>query len=408
MRVWMAGFLFGIQSAQLLTALQAPEPAAAQERAAVSGTVIHAITGEPVRRAEVILTFLPGEANPGRTAGVSLTTRAGAAAQAPGGIRQQSRSAVTGPDGSFRFENVEEGEYGIFIRREGMFPGRHGPGLSPQRIRVRAGVPVSGLRYALAPQAVISGRVLDEEGEPAQGVQVVAFRRTLAQGGKAGLMSAGSGAQTDDRGYFRLVNLPAGKYLPCVRFTQARTALPDGAGRSIYVPLCYPNALTPEQGAWISVAAGQEVANIDFRLRRAAARRVSGRVLREDGTPARNVMIHLVHRDRAELPWFFTQTQDGSTPGSFLLEGVPAGSYDLVAREVDSSRPEKQPVATMHLEVGDEDVKGIELRFQPPFSIRGQVRLEGAGDSGRVPFGSLRIIAMPVGGGMGFANASAG
>ncbi|MGQ9919116.1 MAG: hypothetical protein ACUVS7_17050, partial [Bryobacteraceae bacterium] len=108
----------------------------------MSGTVVNSLTGKPVRRVEVVL--IRERTIPDRsTAGGKAEPRAGPAAQSPGGGWQQPRGVLSGADGSFRFENVEEGEYTIYLRREGMVPGRAGPGISPQRIRVVADTPVT-------------------------------------------------------------------------------------------------------------------------------------------------------------------------------------------------------------------------------------------------------------------------
>lgn len=152
-----------------------PEP----KGVSVSGTVINSQTREPVRRAEVTLMLVQDAAAQGRSGsragGMTLTP--GAGPQPAGASKPAPRTVVTGPDGTFLFENVAEGPYRIYVRREGMVAGRPAPGLSPQQIRVSTGTPVTGLRYSLTPQAVISGRVLDDEGEPVQGVQVMALRR---------------------------------------------------------------------------------------------------------------------------------------------------------------------------------------------------------------------------------------
>jgi hypothetical protein len=405
MRVWMASFLIWVSSIHQPGAFQTFGPAEAKQGVTVSGTVVNSLTGEPVRRAEVMLARVQSASNVGGGAGAAMTVRTGVVGpQAPGDLWQQPRGTVTGADGSFRFDNVEEGEYSIFVRREGMVSSGRGPGLSPSRIRVRSGAPVEGLRYALAPQGVISGRVLDEEGEPVQGAQVRALRRAVDQSGGASWMPAGPSAQTDDRGHFRMHSLLPGKYLVLAQGSPSGSSVTEGAARSVPAPTYYPDALTPEQATQIPVAAGQEIANLDLRIRRVAARRVSGRVVLEDGSPAQHFMVMPVSHRRPGLPGPWGGMRQGREPGSFVLYDLPPGSYDLVARPMDRSNSQPQPMGTARVEVGDSDVEGVEIRFQPPFTLSGQVRVEGAGEERINAPGNLQVTAVPVGVGMGFGQ----
>lgn len=389
-------------------ALRAQESPAEPKGVSVSGTVINSITREPVRRAEVVLMQIPDSAAQGQPRsgppGVSLT--ANPTPQAPGASPQAPRTTVTGADGAFRFENVAEGTYRIYLRREGMVAGRPAPGLSPQQIRVRAGAPVTGLRYSLTPQAVISGRILDDEGEPVQGVQVMALRRAPPEA-RSELAPAGQGVQTDDRGEYRLRNLPPGRYLiQASPLAQGTMNAPENQ-RTALAAAFHPDASSPQQAIWISAGAGQEVANVDVRLRRVPVRRVSGKVLLEDGKPAERFMVNTVDRN-ASIPFLMSGRMAMSRePGSFVLESVPPGSYTLMARLMGPQNPVMQRVAIAQVEVGDRDVEGVEIRFLPPFMLRGQIRVEGPGaGEAKSRLGSMQVSLIPSPSGLSFGQAA--
>lgn len=389
-------------------ALRAQETAAEPKGVSVSGTVVNSITREPVRRAEVVLMQIPDSAAQGQprsgTPGVSLT--ASAAPQTPGASPQAPRTTVTGADGAFRFDDVAEGTYRIYVRREGMVAGRPAHGLSPQQIRVRAGTPVTGLRYSLTPQAVISGRVVDDEGEPVQGVQVMALRRAPPEA-RMSYQPAGPGVQTDDRGEYRLRNLPPGRYLiQAAPLAQGTMNVPENQ-RTALAAAFHPDASSPQQAIWISASAGQEVANVDVRLRRVAVRRVSGKVLLEDGRPAERFMVNTLDRN-APMTFFMSGRMAMSRePGSFVLESVPPGSYTLMARLMDPQNPVMQRAAIAQVEVGDRDVEGVEIRFLPPFVLRGQVRVEGPGaEEARPRLGTMQVSLIPSPSGMSFGQAA--
>jgi hypothetical protein len=393
MGAWISAFVI----AAILLPFQAAEQEEKPAGAAVSGTVIHSLTREPVRRAEVTLVPVPASpAQPQRTGGGRPSADS----------KPAPRTAVTGPDGGFRFDNVAEGTYWIAVRREGMVAGRPAPGLSPVQIRVRDGVPISGLRYALTPQAVISGRVVDDEGEPVPGIQILALRRAPPEA-RSGSLTASGGAQTDDRGEYRLRNLPAGRYLVQAAPMMQRSMQTAENRRTALVATFHPDAASPEGAIWVSVGEGQEAANINIQLRRMPVFRISGRVLLEDGKPAERFMVSNIESN-APATYILTGRMDlGKEPGSFVLDAVPPGSWTLVARLMDNPALSMQRAAFAHVDVSGRDVEGVEIRFLPPFVLHGQVRVEGLGaEQAKAELAKLQITAMPLPVGFSFAQAS--
>lgn len=402
MRFWnLAGILplILIFASAALRAQETKEP----KGASVSGTVINSITREPVRRAAVTLTAEPSGARQVQNRTGPAPGAGASAARAP---KSAPRTIITGADGAFRFENVAEGTYRISIRGQKMVDGLPAQGMSPYQIRVRAGEPVSGLRYSLIPQAVISGRVVDDEGEPLQGVKVVALRRAPPWE-RAPYQQAGPSSQTDDRGEYRLRNLRPGRYL--IQATPAaRGALETAENeRTALVSAFYPDAGTPQEAVPVSVDAGQEASNVDIRLRRTPVRRVSGRVLLENGQPAERFTVMKIGRDAALESTLSEHVQIGREPGVFVLESVPPGSYTLIARLLDNPNPIVRQTAVAEINVGDSDVEGVELRLHPPSILRGQLRVEGPGaEEARSQLRSIYISLLPVPSGMSWFQVS--
>jgi hypothetical protein len=127
---------------------------------------------------------------------------------------------------------------------------------------VRAGDAVSDLKVMLTPQAVITGRVLDAEGEPIQSVQVLAFRREMSSG--AMRWTTVENGSTNDAGEYRLSGLPVGRYTVCAAESQRdRVAR---AGRRVYVATCHPNIGEVQQSPAIDVSPGNVTSGIDIRL----------------------------------------------------------------------------------------------------------------------------------------------
>ena len=129
-----------------------------------------------------------------------------------------TRTSLTG---NFTFPTVPPGIYILSSTRDGYFPTAYG-----QRLPTGHGTPIEVtedsklfIELRMRHMGAITGRVLDENGVGAAGVQVVCYHARLP------LRSAGNGL-TDDRGVYRIHGLEPGKYW--VR--SAAQKLEDGSG----------------------------------------------------------------------------------------------------------------------------------------------------------------------------------
>ena len=163
----------------------------------IVGTVAVSGTGGPARRARVSLS------------GESL---------------RGSRSVTTDDQGRYAFAALPAGRFTLSASKPGHLSASYG-----QRVpgSGRPGTPIQleeGQRLTIGLQlprgGVISGTVLDEQGEAVPGTLVRVFRYSM-QSGVRTLQQAGSDA-TDDRGSYRIYGLPLGDYLVC--------AVPRSAG----------------------------------------------------------------------------------------------------------------------------------------------------------------------------------
>lgn len=357
------------------SALALAQEAPSQKGAVVEGVVLNALTGEPVRRAEVGLT--PGQGPSGGAGEVRMVMMPPGTLQVPRNP-PQSYSGVTGTDGTFRIENVPDGSYVVHIQKQGMLPWMTRPGWSPLRIEVKGGAPVRGLRYAMAPQGVASGRVLDEEGEPVQGAQVTLLRRTWVNG-QLHWAPFSAPAMTDDRGAFRVSGLMPGSYVLMVS-PRATFSPAGGAGRTVLPMVFLPNARTPEAAQPIHVGLGQEVTNLDVRLPFVPARSVNGVVLTTEGSPAEQFFVSAAPADMGWMPMSAGTSARMQPQGRFRIDGLAPGRYRLTARLLQGMQSTGLgPTATAVVDLSEGDVEGVEIRFQPPAVLTGRVVFEGPG-----------------------------
>lgn len=323
--------------------------------ARIEGVVVDTVYGAPVRRVVVQLRL--------SSSGQAIS------------IESADYVDVTGPDGTFHFDRLPPGSYSLSYSRSGYLLPRIITGYSSRVIRATEGEAVKGLRYGIIPQAVVSGRVVDDEGDPVEAAQISLFAFHYA-GGIRRLTQLSESATTNDRGEYRLARVPAGKYL----LQASLDRLPPGsvllaAGRApgaplvTYAPTFYPGATDESQALRVDLRAGQELSGIDLPLQRTAIVRVSGRLIGPDGAPMPQAFLTLISA-QSHLPTGFGAPADEA--GNFALNNVRSGSYLMTAVSRDGRS------ISVPLEVGSTDITGFLAQASPPLPLRGSVSVEDA------------------------------
>ncbi|MDR3718538.1 MAG: carboxypeptidase-like regulatory domain-containing protein [Bryobacteraceae bacterium] len=176
------------------------------------------------------------------------------------------------------------------------------------------------LRIQLTPQALIAGKLVDDDGFPVEGARVEALRSELVEG-RPQLKRAAPPVVSDDLGEFRLAGLPEGHYL--IRATPSPRATWDRR----YVTQYYPGSLEPLAADAIQISTGQKRTGIAFPFHKFEGVTIAGHVELPRGTKI----------PRAILPIFLLSTDGtGFVAGStfwktdqltFVFRHVPAGNY---------------------------------------------------------------------------------
>ncbi len=316
-----------------------PNQSTPQARRTLTGTVVNSVTGEPIGRALVQIA----------------------------GPRQSF--AFTGPDGRFQIENFPEGDVYISAQKPGFFD-RSQTGQGPFILK-------SGTNEALVklnPQAGIQGRIIDNDGEPIEGIQVQLMMQQIANGRKE--WQPRESVQTRENGTYRMENLMPGVYVvhTVVRpefgfgfqFGQASGQVQQQA----YPERFYPNSPDLASAQALDLKPGEE-AEADFTLSPAPAFSVTGSI-----NPPEHGFIS-VHSADGEQGWGPMMT--GVRAGRFRLAAVPAGSWILSFH----SRDAQQHYASQTITVGSSNLDGIQLQLQPLASI--PIEVAGAADAASMP-----------------------
>jgi len=399
-----------------LTLAQAQPPAAAPRRdlrgpshgtAAISGTIVSDdADARPIRRARVTCT------------GPDLA---------------RGRTTISDDRGRFAFTDLPAGRYNITATREGWVTMSHG---AKRPMRPGSAIPVAdGERATVALRmlraAVITGTITDADGQPSIGVAVRAMRYGV-QNGERRLVTYGSSATTDDRGAYRIYNLPPGDYIVGasgrntflgqstalrlttdldVRHAQAdpQQDVPVPPDKTVAISSTYyPGTAVSTQAGLVPLRAGEERGGIDFALQMVATARVEGTVSMADGSPLpAGVQLNLMALGQTAFPGvaFDGFKMSRAAPdGTFSFSDVSPGQYSLLARAV---RPGVSPAgggpagppqvvwAATDLAIEGDSISGIGLSLEPGMTVSGQVR--AAGESLTPPdFKTVRVSLQPV------------
>ena len=346
-------------------------PVAVAQGGTITGVVVKSPSGEPAAGAAVKLTDEPPSVGP------------------PG---HQTQSTTTSQDGSFRFDNVEPGEYYVVANASGYLPteyGQRSPTGTGIAFEVRNGQRVN-VRLTAWPTSGISGRVVDADGDPLGRVQVVGLR-FIYSGGKPALTLAQS-VMTNDRGEYRMFWLTPGTYRvaarewdpetwasgvnigPPKRFgTAEQSTAPIVHGRTLAggtiveeteVPIYAPSTPDPQLASTIALAAGDNATNVDIQLagNRVPAHHVRGNLVAADRTRRR--IVTMVPKVVSPITRIASAVVSGD--GTFDIDGIAAGAYILFTQDGTAAQP---------VEVGDGDIS-VTLTEPPTIALNGHLTFD--------------------------------
>ncbi len=335
---------------------QASEPA--EPPGTIEGRTVNLVTGEPLRK-------------------VTLTLRKSEGPAA-------SYSATSDADGRFAFPKVAPWRYWLQGERVGFTDQSYSMSSRSQRatlLWVQSGQAVKDILFKLTPQAVITGRVVDEDGDPLPGADVHVLRYSYA-GGSRHLMAVAANI-TNDIGEYRIANLHPGRYYVNAiggrrefLLTGVNSPAAGEPRREGYTTTFYPGTGDPTGAAPLDLSAGAEMRGIDLRLLKRPVFRIRGKVeAAATGLSTGNLMVSVMARSR-QLAGGANRSvvRVNERDGTFQIDGLMPGSYVLIVRLM-VGRP--QGVSRQAVEVGEADVEGLVVTLQPPIELSGSVRVEG-------------------------------
>ena len=344
--------------------------------AIIRGQVVAADTGTPLRRAQIRVFNTSG----------------------PGG----GGMAQTDAQGRFELAQLPAGRYSISATRAGyvsMQFGQRAPNQAGTPVEISEGQVLEKVVFALARGGAISGRIVDEFGEPVSSVQVN-VQRYGYMGGARRLMPAGAEGgndRTDDLGQFRLYGLPPGEYYVSATLRSNMFMPPNLAASSTpmdgYAPTSYPGTSNAAEARRLTVRAGQDVTNVTFALSVARMGRVSGRVITSSGEPFVGGMLLVAPRETGAMGFNSIGAQV-RPDGTFQTGELAPGSYTLTVQPMGNRGDANAEIGRVDVAVNGEDVHDVLVVTGRGGIIRGRI----VTDDGSVPTfkpQQMRIFAQP-------------
>jgi hypothetical protein len=321
--------------------------------------------------------------------------------------------ATTGADGRYLIRDVPPQIARIDVRGAG------GNSIAtsnsvPRRVIVVSNRETGNVDLAVRLLGSISGRVLDPDGNPLQGVRVSAIMRQYSRdGGINGGREYSNGtlwygieynALTDDRGLYVIAALyPGQKYWVLAHSPSpsrpSTTPLSDApaepqARRSSLVPAYHPAARSFDAAVPVVLRSTERRENVDIRVDRAPSYCVEA-ILTAVGIPP-PLRVSVVEEEIFRLAYYSPRQTTPGDDGRIRICDLHPGEFRLLAMQ------DTVLVGMQSITVTDADVRGVTLNAAPPSALEGTIAWDACGPQGSedvsvrvgiTPFSGQRMIS---------------
>jgi hypothetical protein len=426
----------------------------------IEGVVVRAGTNTPIAGVDVELSRVEGTvaapAAPGSSEAFAAII-AGTGGPGVGGatpppvIAGEIRYAKSGPDGKFTFKDLKEGKYRMVGMRIGgaFYPAEFGQrdlrgrGLN---FPLAAGEAKKDLRLEMQATAVVTGRVLDDDGQPMGHVVVMGLTQEYRQGESR--LYIDRQVLTDSNGDYRLYWLsPVPHYVAAVLEDPGRRSInllpygPPGRGGArnratsptvvrrvladgsvtehAYGVTYYPSVADPRSARLLELKAGETLAGIDIAMGAGKTRsqRIRGTVINgATGQPAPNARVLAIPTGWSANSLVLTATADdngvfdlaGAVPNSYLLTAAAStpnqfdpGLPPALIAQLTANVPAQ--VGYLPVDMGSTSLENVRIITIAAINATGRVAIEGRPpgddpDIARITIGLTRfpdLLGMP-------------
>ena len=332
--------------------------AQAQDGYRIAGTVVNTVSGSPLARARVTIYDVRNPRN--------------------------LSAQITSEDGHFDFTQLPAGKYSLQGEKRGFIGANYEQHEQfSSAIVTGADIDTEHLMLRLAPYAVLSGKVLDEAGEPVRQATVALYREDRRTG--IGRTQKIRQDNTDDQGFYEFTPLVGGIYylsvtakpwygmhLPAEKPDNV-TDEPRAVDRSLdvaYPMTYYKDATEADDASPIPIRGGDHL-QIDLTLNPVPALRLLFRVPDQGRYGVNQPSLQKPSFDGLEsLP---NSGIEMVSPGLFAIDGVPAGHYEVRS----FGRPGQDPPSEVDIDVSEDGQELDTSKASPTSTVQATVQLQG-------------------------------
>jgi protocatechuate 3,4-dioxygenase beta subunit len=340
-----------------------------------------------------------------------------------------TKTAFTDAQGRYEFSELPAGRFNLSVSKSGFVTMQYGqtrpfePGhpieLADAQVMEKADI-------ALPRGSAVSGRVLDEFGEPVADANVTAMR-TQFMGGHRRLVPSGRASTTNDLGQFRVFGLPPGEYYVSASMRSFDSMILDMMGtaggptgsnnNSGYAATYYPGTPNPGEAQRLSLTIGQELSTVDIQMQPVKLARITGVATTSDGKPMSGALVMMMPSIKEALAFMPGGTSRTDKDGNFTLSGVAPGEYSIqiqsmaammsVATEAMSmlggddapagkkapAPPAEREFVMANVTVTGDDITNLVVTGAEGAKATGHIVFDGGSPPDKIA--SLRLIAAP-------------
>src|ERR1035437_6989626 len=277
-----------------------------EERSRIEGRVLNAVNGQPIAKATVTLVRITATPGPDDW--------------------MRNYLIATDAKGNFAIADVEAGRYRLKVQRNGFLEteyGAHGSQKNGTLLDLEKPQKLEDVELRLTPYGVLTGRIVDADGEAVPGAQVQLLRSKYVNGKK--VLALEKGAYTNDLGEYRMAGLVPGRdYVYAQEFEGPPTVT---GSKEQYVPVYYPGSTDVTGAAPVDVGAGAEARVGNLMLRKTSTVTVKGKVIVEltgtSGVPFVMFAPAIGHNNQGIGSYLVSRAANGNGTGECLKWGQP-------------------------------------------------------------------------------------